>query len=238
MDVAPQRGRIAYVGQVIPAKGVLQLVEAIALLVRRGYDVSLDIAGQIDGWATSDVQAYRAAVRERAAHPDLDGRVQFLGWREDVDGVLQAASVHCCPSQPEQREGFGITVVEAKRAGLPSVVCPSGALSELIEHQHDGWVTAGFDASAIAEGLEWFLADDERLAEAQHAAFESSRRFDPAVFERQWQQEFGLQAGVVVEQHGDCALVDAHGTSDSVAEVVYNPSMTLGASRLGVGPPR
>jgi glycosyltransferase involved in cell wall biosynthesis len=190
--VARERHRIAYVGQVIAEKGVLQLIEAVAILVALGHDVRLDIAGQYEGWAPETVHAYREVVRVRAQHADVAGRIEFLGWREDVDAVMQRASVHCCPSQPEQREGFGVTVVEAKRAGIPSVVCPSGALPELIAHRVDGWISRGYDAPAIAEGLEWLLSDEVRLAAAQRAAAESASRFDVARFERSWQEEFGL----------------------------------------------
>jgi glycosyltransferase involved in cell wall biosynthesis len=190
--VPRERHRVAYVGQVIAEKGVLQLLEAIGILVARGLDVRLDIAGQMDGWAPDAVQAYRKAVRARADREDLAGRVAFLGWREDVDAVLRRATVHCCPSQLDQREGFGITVVEAKRAGIPSVVCPSGALPELIEHGVNGWISRGFDADALAEGLDWLLSDEARLAAAQRSAAESVSRFDLATFARCWQDEFGL----------------------------------------------
>lgn len=187
-------GRVAYVGQVIPEKGVLQLLDALGLLVARGRDLRLEVAGQMDGWAPDTVHAYRAAVLARADRPDLRRRVRFLGWREDIDTVLQSAAVHCCPSQPEQREGFGITVVEAKRAGLPSVVCPSGALAELIEHRRDGWVATGFDAAAIAEGLDWCSSDPLRLAELQEAARRSADRYSQERFAEHWQRVFGLPA--------------------------------------------
>jgi glycosyltransferase involved in cell wall biosynthesis len=189
--------RVVYVGQIIPEKGVLPLLDAIGLLVARGHDVRLDIAGEIDGWAPAEVAEYRQAVRSRAAAHDLAGRVRFLGWRDDVETVLAEAGLHCCPSQPEQREGFGNVVVEAKRAGVPSVVCPSGALPEMVEHLRDGWVASGFDATAIAEGLEWFLVDDARWRAASHEARRSSRRYDPQVFAREWQALFGVgEAGL------------------------------------------
>jgi glycosyltransferase involved in cell wall biosynthesis len=203
--------RIAYVGQIIPEKGVRQLLDAAGLLVGRGYDVRLDVAGHVTGWAPASVLAYRQELRARAEQPDLAGRVRFLGWREDIDAVLQRASLHCCPSQPEQREGFGITVVEAKRAAVPSVVCPSGALPELIAHQRDGWIASGFDAESIAAGLEWFLADERRMAAAQEAALDSARRFDPALFERLWQEELGLLSRRAVHG-GRRALARVEGT--------------------------
>ena len=43
---------------------------------------------------------------------------------------MARASVHCCPSLPDIREAFGLVVLEAKAAGLPSVVTPSGNLRD------------------------------------------------------------------------------------------------------------
>lgn len=207
-----QPGRVAYVGQIIPEKGVLQLLDAVGLLVARGLDVTIDVAGQMEGWAPETVYAYRSALRARAAQPDLTGRVRFVGWQENISAILREASVHCCPSQPEQREGFGITVVEAKQAGVPSVVCPSGALPELIQHHLDGVVADGFDAAAIAGGLEWLLAEPGRLAQTQEAALASSRRFDPVVFEHRWQQAFDMRPATHARS-ADGVLVNIHGAS-------------------------
>ena len=223
-NIAPRRGfpqhvvprvpgRIAYVGQIIAAKGVEQMLDAVGLLVARGSDVSIDIAGEIEGWAPDEVQGYRSRLRARAMQPDVAGRVRFLGWCEDIAPVLQQASVHCCPSQPEQREGFGITVVEAKRAGIPSVVCPSGALPELIDHGRDGWIANGFDAPAIADGLAWLLADPHRLSRLQHAALDSAQRFHPLEFERRWQAQFGLAPAPARAPGAGCTLADISGAS-------------------------
>ena len=99
--------------------------------------------------------APRCASARRAR--DLDGAVSFLGCSEDVPALLSRASLHCCPSRPEQREAFGLVVLEAKLSGLPSVVTPSGNLPELIEHGRDGWVCPRADAEALAEGLACFL---------------------------------------------------------------------------------
>ena len=123
-DTARIPGRVIFVGQIIPDKGLDLLLDAIALLRARGIDATLDVVGEIDGWEAPEYRGYRAALRDRARQPDLAGAVKFLGYREDVPTLLGRASVHCCPSRPEHREGFGLVVLEAKLAGLPSVVTP------------------------------------------------------------------------------------------------------------------
>jgi glycosyltransferase involved in cell wall biosynthesis len=145
--------RVVFVGQIIPPKGVDLLLEAVALVASRGIPVTLDVVGDIDGWESPSYAGHRARLRERSAAPDLAGRVVFAGHRDDVIARLSIAAVHACPSRPEQREGLAGTVLEAKVAGVPSVVTPTGSLPELVRHGVDGWVAREATAEAIAEGL-------------------------------------------------------------------------------------
>jgi len=187
---APVPGRIVFVGQVIPEKGLHLLLDAVALLLARGLDVHLDVVGKVDGWMQPSYGTYRDDLLLRAAAPDLQRRVSLLGWRENVLQAIAAGSIHCCPSLPIMRESFGLVVLEAKTAGRPSVVCPSGALIELVTHQVDGWICPEPTAEALADGLSWFLSDPARLAAASEAARASASRFNRHTFDRGWQELF------------------------------------------------
>ncbi len=182
-------GRVIYVGQIIPGKGLDLLIDALALLVGRGYDVRLDVAGRIDGWVPPEHEPYRAALLARAAASDLAGRVRFLGVREDVPQLMAASAIHCAPSRQTLREGFGVVVIEAKQAGIPSVVMPSGALTELVAHRENGWVCRDETPEALAEGLEYFL-DAHRLSQAMAAARASASAFSRDRFEGSWRAVF------------------------------------------------
>lgn len=182
-------GRILYVGQIIPAKGVHLLLDAVALLLEGGHDVTLDVVGDIDGWEPPGWAGYHARLRARAAVRPLTGRVRFLGWRDDVPSLMREAWIHAAPSLPEIREGFGIVVLEAKAAGVPSVVGPSGALPDLVTQGVDGWVAAASSAEAFAEGIASFLNPDARAA-ASMAALSSLARFSPEAFDLAWAAAF------------------------------------------------
>jgi glycosyltransferase involved in cell wall biosynthesis len=186
----PRAGHVLYVGQIIPQKGVDLLVEAIALLRRRGMDATLDVVGDIEGWEHPSFAGYRAGVRIRAQQPDLEGAVRFLGVRDDVPVLMATASVHCLPSRPEQKEGFTVVTLEAKRAGLPSVVTRSGALPEMVRHTVDGWICSEVTAESIAEGLAYFLADTDRARRAGDEARASERAYNRARFVLEWADVF------------------------------------------------
>jgi glycosyltransferase involved in cell wall biosynthesis len=112
--------------------------------------------------------------------------VRLLGWREDVDACLRAASIHCCPSRPAIREAFGLVVLEAKHAGIPSVVFQSGALPELVSDRVDGWVCEEDTADALADGLQYFLMSPDACAAAGRQARESTKRFDGMDLRAHW----------------------------------------------------
>jgi N,N'-diacetylbacillosaminyl-diphospho-undecaprenol alpha-1,3-N-acetylgalactosaminyltransferase len=157
---------------------------------------TLDVIGDIDGWEAPSYAGYRGRLRARAEAPDLTGAIRFLGAREDVPTLLSSGSVHCLPSRAEQKEGFGVVVLEAKRAGLPSVVTSGGAMPELVRHRIDGWVCNDFTAESIAEGLSFFLTNAERARCAGDAARESERKFSRESFAEQWCDVFRMPADV------------------------------------------
>ncbi len=183
-------GRLIFVGQMIPEKGVDVLLDAVALLVSRGYGhVRLDLVGDLDGWGPA-YTGYREQLRARAQQADLAQHVRFLGWREDVPALLAAASIHCCPSMPAMRESFANVVVEAKAAGIPSVVFPTGSLAELVDHRVDGWVCDACTAASLADGLEFFLSDEPRREAAGRQARRSIDRFGWDQFATAWWSVF------------------------------------------------
>jgi glycosyltransferase involved in cell wall biosynthesis len=184
--------RVLYVGQIIPPKGVDLLLDAIALVAARGIDVTLQIVGRIDGWESPSYAGHLAMIRARAAEPDLAARVSFVGYDEDVTARFAQAAVHCCPSRPEQREGLAGVVLEAKSAGVPSVVTATGSLPELVRHRVDGWI-ADPSAESLADGLAYFLTDDAARREASAAARQSTATFSRERFERGWARVFGIE---------------------------------------------
>jgi glycosyltransferase involved in cell wall biosynthesis len=184
-------GRVIYVGQIIPDKGLEILLDAMAILRSRGVEATLDVVGDMDGWESPSFRGYRARLRERASCPDLQGAVTFLGYREDVPALMARASVHCCPSLPAIREAFGLVVLEAKAAGLPSIVTRSGNLGTLVDHRRTGWVCREATAADLAEGLGFFLLDPSRLAAARVAAIASAGDYSEERFANAWATMFG-----------------------------------------------
>ena len=161
----PFRGRtVVYVGQLNESKGVHLLVETALSLCQERDDVRFLIAGDYE-WQNP----FARSLMRRVEGAGLADRLRFLGYVNDVPGLLALADVHAVPSVWE--EPLGNVFVEAKQAGAPSVVFPSGGLPELVTRPgRDGVVCAEKTASALKEGLRHYLDQSDRELEASKSA--------------------------------------------------------------------
>ena len=190
--VEPFDGRtVLYMGQLSEEKGVDLLVEAAIALCRERADVRFLLAGDYT-WQNPFAEGLMRHVEALG----LSDRIRFLGYVEDVPGLLAAADLHVCPSVWE--EPLSNTVVEAKRAAVPSVVFASGGLPELVVHGEDGWICEAKTAESLRAGIERFLAMPEaELKTAGEAARDSMARLGitEEAFADRWAAVYGIISG-------------------------------------------
>jgi glycosyltransferase involved in cell wall biosynthesis len=154
--------RFVYAGQLTPEKGADVLVDAFSRVYSKFECAHLLIAGRISDWSGDE---WARALRDRVArNRSLEHHAHFLGWVENVPDLMRQCHVHVCPSMWE--EPYGLVAVEAKSAGIPSIIFPSGGLKELIEHGTNGWVTQSKTAGELSDALEYYLRNPG-IAEAQ-----------------------------------------------------------------------
>jgi colanic acid/amylovoran biosynthesis glycosyltransferase len=146
---------IVAVGRLVEKKGFADLVEACALLHRRGEQFTCEIIG--DGPQRADLEARIAALR-------LAGRVRLAGAlpRPDVVRALQSAAVSALPcivADDGDRDGLPTVLVEAMALGTPCVSTDVTGVPEVVRHGETGLCVAQRDPSALAEALDQLLND-------------------------------------------------------------------------------
>jgi glycosyltransferase involved in cell wall biosynthesis len=161
--------RVAFVGNLVPRKGVLTLLDALA---------RLDAGGSAPSWRATFVgahadEAYLRRVRDRIRRHGLGDAVRLSGSlpTDETAAVLRESHVYAMPSA---HEGFGIAYLEAMGFGLPVVASASGGASDLVDGEAGVLVDPG-DAAAVGDELAGFAADRERLAAAGRAALDRYR---------------------------------------------------------------
>ncbi len=135
--------------RLIRFKGIEYLLDAAAVLRPEFPDLRVEIAG---------TGPERENLEQRAARLGLTGRVEFLGWVNDLNAVLPRWDVFVIPSL---EEGFGIAALEGMAVGLPVVASAVGGLPEIVEDGISGWLVPPGNVEALASRLRLLLSSQE-----------------------------------------------------------------------------
>ena len=133
--------RLLFVGRLTEAKGIFTLLDALSIIVEKGQNIHLSIAG--DGYLADTVKEY-------SKHLKLHNRVTFHGhccW-EDLQQMYYDADLFVLPSYAE---GMPKVVLEAMTLGVPVVTTAVGSLPLLFQaRQHCRFVPVA-DSGRLAD---------------------------------------------------------------------------------------
>lgn len=160
VGAAPEEVLAGTVARLVPDKGQEYLIDAFGRLAGELPRLSILLAGDGDA---------EAALRTRAAAQGLDGRVHFLGFRDDVNDVYAALDIAVLPAVDcDASSGM---IKEALASRVPVVATEIGAARELTGDGRYGLVVPPRDADALARALRAMIADlpawKERAAEGE-----------------------------------------------------------------------
>jgi glycosyltransferase involved in cell wall biosynthesis len=150
IDLKHDGSRFLYVGRYAPVKGPDVLLEAMARFVRSGHSGHLYLfgGGPLEG-----------RLRQRAAAPDLHGRVTVGAFVEDetIAAYLDACD---CLVIPSRMESIPLVLTDALKRGKPVVVTDVGDMGMLLRQHPAGLVVPPEDPIALAAGMTEMAAGD------------------------------------------------------------------------------
>jgi glycosyltransferase involved in cell wall biosynthesis len=152
---------ITFVGRLIYAKGVQDLINAYCMCVVDEEVVKL--VGTADGKPNLRLRIigdgpYREEL-ENIWHgePVRLGWIKFYGERRDVIDILEESDIFVNPSYSE---GLPTSVMEAASVGLPIIATDVGGTKEIIKHGKSGFVIIPHKPHVIAEFIKVILKDE------------------------------------------------------------------------------
>ena len=148
MILPTQQIHIVAVGRFVEKKGFDLLIRALARLPA-DTPVQLTLVG--DGQEKN-------ALMDLARRNNLEQRVQFTGWSNDVVTALDRADIFVLPSRDEP---FGIVCLEAMARGLPIIATNTQGPSEFLDDSL-AWIVQRDDLDALAAGLEAAINNPEQ----------------------------------------------------------------------------
>lgn len=142
--------KLVYVGRLVRAKGLFEVIEAMSELKRTGREFRLCIAGE-----GQDQSALMAASQKAG----LGDRIRFLGsvFAEEKWRLWLDSDVFVFPSY---MEGLPYSLLEAMAAGCVPVTTPVAAIPDVMRDGEHGLFVPVKDASALA--LAVAALDDDR----------------------------------------------------------------------------
>lgn len=150
------RLRALGVGRLVPKKGFDVLVEACAILKRRGFHVETVIVGEHG--------EHEADLRKQIAVNGLKDCVRFTGPLEQafLYAEYQNADIFCLPCRVldnGDRDGLPNVLMEAMACGLPVITTPVSGIPEIIKDGHNGALVPPNDAEALANAIQRISSD-------------------------------------------------------------------------------
>lgn len=133
-----------------PLKGLVYLLEAVALLREEMPEIELVVIGKLkdDG-----------ATIKRIKKLDLDGTVRFVS-NVETEEIVQLYAEASVVAVPSVYEGFGLPAAEAMACGKAVVSTTGGALPEVVGDC--GVLVPTRDAIALRDAIKTLLLDDSR----------------------------------------------------------------------------
>jgi len=135
---------IGVVARVEPLKGQLYLIEACGRLKEALPDFHLLMVGE-----TAD-SAYLRKCERKAEDLGIRNRVHFMGYQNNVAGILNSLDLFVLPSL---LEAFPRSVIEAMAMGKPVIVTDVGGSPEAVEPSVSGFVVPPRDPESLAERI-------------------------------------------------------------------------------------
>lgn len=200
-SVADKKNIVLAVGNLRDVKQQWHIIRAFKEVLGKVQDAELVIAGQ------GGNKEYLAKL---ARDMGIDGRVDFKGFVNEIDGLYREAK---CVVFSSASEAFPCSVIEAMSHGVPVVAadCPGGIREMLAGNagrkhriekaaaveggvltpvldgiKYDAWVPLTDAEHELAEGMAYLLENEEKRIEMAHRCLEISRQFSMEMIKEQW----------------------------------------------------
>jgi glycosyltransferase involved in cell wall biosynthesis len=157
--------RVLFLGNLIPRKGLLTLIEAVALVPGDAVELSVVGSPEVDA-------AYARRVRRRVEVLRLAQVTRFLGVLDGAALTQVMAEAHVL-AVPSAYEGYGMAHLEGMGFGLPAIAGVNGGAAEFVRSAENGFLVDPADAAALAVHLASLHTDRARLARMGLAARET-----------------------------------------------------------------
>ncbi|MFH5186069.1 glycosyltransferase [Paenibacillus sp. TAB 01] len=139
---------IISVGRLAEVKGLEITLDAVEILVNKGYPVKWYLIGEGN---------YKEPLEQGIKQKGLEDKVTLLGLKENPYPYIRESDIFI---QTSRYEGRSISIEEAKILGKPIVITNFDTAGNHIEHEQTGLI-AGMNAESVAAHLERLINEEQ-----------------------------------------------------------------------------
>jgi len=162
-----ERPLAVFVGRIESYKRLDVLLRALGEVRAQGLDAHVAIVGTGDA-----LPRVRALTRQLG----LEGHVDLPGFVDEEEKVRWLRRAHVSV-QPSEKEGWGLTVIEANACGTPVIAADAPGLRDSVRDGETGLLVPPGDEKALAAALVRVFCDVELRERLSAGAIEWAGRF-------------------------------------------------------------
>lgn len=160
-EVDERSNLVGYIGRLSEEKGILNLIEAVPLVLKKRSGTRFVICGE---------GSLADKVENTIKAEDIEAHVRLMGWiaHEDVPQYLNELKMLLLPSFTE---GLPNVILEAMACGTPVLATPVGAIPDIIKDGETGFLLKSNDPEHIADRIVELLGKPELLEKVSVNAY-------------------------------------------------------------------
>lgn len=156
--------KCVFMGSAARHKGIDHLIDAISIVNKNGYDISLDIFGNYEN-------DYGKAMKVKVSDLDLCECVNFKGFYPDVQNILNQYDLGFVCSESE---AFGRVTIEFMLSELAVIATNSGANPEIVISNETGLLYKFNDSDDLAKKILELIKNPEETSQMGKKGRESA----------------------------------------------------------------
>ncbi len=126
------------------------------------------------GEALFGEQEYVSELKELSTAPELEGRIHWLGFRDDIPTLMKTCDLVAHTST--EPEPFGRVIIEGQLAQKPVVASAAGGALELIEDGVNGYLFSPGDSSALSNLIAKLISNPSQAEILAEKGYESAKQ--------------------------------------------------------------
>ena len=145
---------------------IVRIVMIASLVSNKGHQVLFDATKKVEACSKKNIRLVivgegplKSDLTKYSKITGIDDKVDFIGVSENIGNILKNADICVLPTV--EREGLGVSLIEAMSFGLPVIGTNVGGIPEVVDDGINGFLVPPMDSDTLADKLKDLIGNKE-----------------------------------------------------------------------------